>query len=186
MSVLENPMIVGAVVVIAVGYVIVRRFVGEPLHLRDLAVPPLILLLLGVREVIAGDALTAGQTTALVAVGAIAVIFGGLRAATVGLYLRDGELWYRYRPVTFLAWGITAVVGALVRLSVYAGTDLPDGSRSLYLSAGLTLAGESLVLAARGWCSGERFATAGRNSEVTKKTIHSEMKNKLRGRRSIR
>ncbi len=180
MSLLDNPWVVTAVVVAAAGYVVLRRSIGEPLNTRDLAVPPLVLILLGVREVARGEALTATQLTGLVVVGALAVLLGGVRAATVRLYVRDGALWYRYRPLTYAMWVLTAAVGAGARLGTYALTDLPSSARSLYLSVGLTLAGESLVLAGRGLLSGERFAAERRDSEATRQVIHDEMRTRFR------
>lgn len=180
MHLLENSWVVVAVVVVAAGYVILRRSVGEPVNARDLAVPPLILVVLGVREVARGDALTTAQLTALIAIGALAVVLGGARAATVRLYVRDGALWYRYRPATYLMWLVTGILGIGARLGTYALTDLPTSARSLYLSVGLTLAGESAVLAVRGLLSGERFAAEGRDSEATRQVIHDEMRTRFR------
>lgn len=79
MDMLNNPLVVAAVVVVAGGYVIVRRSVGEPVNVRDLAVPPLVLLALGVREVLRGEALTVGQFYGLVGLGALAVVLSTLR-----------------------------------------------------------------------------------------------------------
>ncbi|MPV35633.1 DUF1453 domain-containing protein [Georgenia subflava] len=180
MDVLDNPLVLAAVVVVVGGYVIVRRSVGEPLNVRDLSVPPLVLLALGVREVARGDALTVGQLYGLVGVGVLAVVLGGLRAMTVRFYLREGVLWYRYRLLTYAVWVATALVGVAARLATYAVTDLPASAQTLYLSVGLTLAGESLVLAARGLLSGERFAAEGRDAEATKRVIHDEMRARFR------
>lgn len=180
MDMLNNPLVVAAVVVVAGGYVIVRRSVGEPVNVRDLAVPPLVLLALGVREVLRGEALTVGQFYGLVGLGALAVVLGGLRATTVRLYPREGVLWYRYRAFTYVMWVATALVGAAVRLGTYAITDLPASAQTLYVTVGLTLAGESVVLATRGLLSGERFAAEGRDSEVTKRVIHDEMRARFR------
>ena len=182
MHLLESPWVVAAIVVAAAGYVVLRRSVGEPVNARDLAVPPLVLVVLGVREVARGDALTTTQLAGLVVVGGLAVLLGGARAATVRLHLRDGVLWYRYRPLTYAMWLVTAAVGLGARLGVYALTDLPDTARSLYLSVGLTLGGESLVLAARAFRSGERFAAEGRDAESTRQVIHEEMRARFRRR----
>ncbi len=180
MDMLDSPFVVAAVVVLAGGYVILRRSIGEPVNVRDLAVPPLVLLALGVREVARGDALTVVQLYGLIGVGALAVVLGGLRAATVRLYMREGVLWYRYPPFTYVIWGATALVGAAARLGTYAITDLPTSAQTLYLSVGLTMAGESVVLAARGLLSGERFAAEGRDVEATKQVIHDEMRARFR------
>ena len=45
-----------------------RRSIGEPVNVRDLAVPPLVLLALGVRELARRDALTVGRFYGLVKV----------------------------------------------------------------------------------------------------------------------
>lgn len=175
-------MVVVAVVLIGAGYVILRRSIGEPLNVRDLAVPPVILLVLGVREVSNGDPLTTAQVAALVGVSAIAVALGALRAATVRLYLRAEVLWYRYRPLTYATWVVTGVMGAAIRLGTYTLVDLPSSAQSLYLTFGLTLAGESLVLAARGVLRGQRFAPESRDSAATRQIIHDEMRSTLRRR----
>ncbi len=181
MSVLENPWVATVLVVVVVGYVVLRRAVGEPLHARDLLVPPLVLGGLGVREVLRGDGLTSVQVLVVVVLGALAVALGGARAATVRLYLRDGTLWYRYRGLTYLTWLATALVGAAVRAGTHAAVDLPGSARTLYLSMGLTLAGESLVLALRGARTGARFAPEGRDAEATRRVVHEEMLARLRG-----
>ena len=124
MGMLDHPVVVAAIVVVAAGYVILRRSVGEPINARDLAVPPLILIVLGVREIARGEALTSAQLIGLVVVGVLAVLLGAARAATVQLYLRDGVLWYRYRPLTYVTWGVTALVGLGARLGTYELTDL--------------------------------------------------------------
>src|ERR1041384_8380301 len=102
-------------VLIAVGVVavVVRRTRGEPLNLRDLAVPPLALLGIG------GYALTKVHLDAVdvlwLAVGSlVGLAMGVLRGSSVHLFTRDGNLWQRYTPRTFGYWGLSLAINLAV------------------------------------------------------------------------
>src|ERR1700712_3303694 len=98
-------------VLVAIGYVLVRRFAGEPLEARRLAVLPIVLAVIGVAQ-LRGLHATPLDIGVLAAEGVIAVGLGAVRGLTVQVYSRDGHLWYRYRPLTVVVW----VGSALVRL----------------------------------------------------------------------
>lgn len=150
MHLLENPWIVAAIVIGAVGYVIVRRTIGEPVNVRELTVPPLVLIVLGAREVVRAGGVGDGLEW-LIAAGVVSVLCGAARAATVRLFVRDGVVWYRYTPTTFATWLITAAIGVGARLAAFA--EVPEEARSMMLTIGLTLAGEGLIL---GWRAEKR------------------------------
>ena len=145
-------------VLAAIGYVLVRRFAGEPLEGRRLAVLPIVLVVVGVAQ-LRGVHATPIDVVVLAVEGLVAVGLGTVRGATVHVYARDGHLWYRYRPLTIAVW----VVSALVRLggSVAGhalGADTKVLGAALVLMVGLSLLGEALIVGRRALASGVPFA----------------------------
>ena len=125
-------------------YVLVRRFIGEPLNARDLLAPPVFLLFFGIR------ALTDFHATYLLPLAA-GFAFGALRGMTVKLYERDGHLWQRYTPWTLLVWvtslGVSAGLGFLV-----------GGHAPTQLSIGVSMLGELCAIGVKALNTGIPFA----------------------------
>src|SRR5687767_1932788 len=99
-------------------YVLVRRFMGEPLNARDLLAPPAFLLFFGIRAV--------GEFHPIyLLLLAAGFAFGAFRGMTIRLFERDGHLWQRYTPWTLLVWvtslgasvGIGLLIGEIGRAS---------------------------------------------------------------------
>ena len=148
-------------VLVAVGYVLVRRLAGEPLEGRRLAVLPIILMVVGVAQ-LRGAHITSLDLTVLAVEGIVAVGLGALRGLTVHVYGRDGHLWYRYRPLTIVVWAGSALVrvgGAAVGHAL--GADAKVLSAALVLMVGLSLLGEALIVGRRALASGVPFAPQG-------------------------
>ncbi|QQQ74852.1 DUF1453 domain-containing protein [Saccharothrix sp. 6-C] len=134
-------------IVVAVVAVVVKRFRGEPVNVRDLAVPPLVLLGIGVyglREV----ELTAADWGWLVAGAVVGLALGVARGATIRLFARDGVPWQRYTPWTLLVWAGSAAVSLGLGLAASAA-GAPADARPVTLSIGIGLLGEAIPIGLR-------------------------------------
>lgn len=148
-------------VLVAIGYVLVRRLAGEPLEGRRLAVLPIVLAVVGVTE-LRGAHVTPLDVTVLAVEGVVAVGLGAVRGLTVHVYSRDGHLWYRYRPLTIVVWAGSALVrlgGAAVGHAL--GADSKVLNSALLLMVALSLLGEALIVGRRALASGVPFAPQG-------------------------
>lgn len=151
MTVLNIVLLVGVVV-----YVVVRRMVGEPLNARDVYVPPLVLVGLGVHTLTELH-LTSVDLLWLAVTCAVGVGFGALRASTTRLFARDGVLWQRYTWRTLVVWVVTAAAGfGLGALAIAAG--MHEEARPMTLSIGIGLLGEAAVLWLRAQSLGVPYA----------------------------
>jgi len=179
MTMLNNPWVLTAIVLAALAYVVVKRSIGEPLNVRDLMVPPLILIVLGVRELMEAEGLTAVDLGWLICVSVVGAVCGGARAATLRLYLRDGVLWQRYTRRTFVVWPVSLLVsGGFGLLATTAG--MSNDARSVMLSIGVSLAGEGVVAGVRGAMTGRRFSPVGRDSGAAHQTVLREAAQRMR------
>ncbi|WP_431902100.1 hypothetical protein [Nonomuraea sp. bgisy101] len=151
MTVLNIVLIVGLV-----GYVVVRRMIGEPLNARDVYVPPLVLIGLGI-HVLSAVALTPVDVLWLVISGLVALGFGAMRASTTGLFEREGVLWQRYTWRTLVVWVVSAAASIGVGL-LATRFGLHEQARPISLSIGVGLAGEALVTAVRARVIGVPYA----------------------------
>ncbi|MFI0737551.1 DUF1453 domain-containing protein [Streptomyces sp. NPDC021100] len=146
-----------ALVAVVVVIVVVRRLKGEPLNARDLAVPPVILLTIGIMTLARADAVTAADYAWVVPGALLGAGLGALRASTVRIFERDGVLWQRYTGRTFLVLaGSLAVMAAYGFLAARGG--MHPEARPAQLTVGVSFLGESLVLGCRGLRSGIPFA----------------------------
>lgn len=150
-------MLLGAVVVVAVVVIVVKRFLGEPLNARDLAVPPLVLVGIGIYTLTRVGQLS-GSEIGWIAVGSVVgLALGAVRGTTVRLFNRDGVLWQRYSGWTVGVWVVSFAVSAgLGHLATGAG--VREEARPLTLSIGVSLLGELATLGKRALSSGVPFA----------------------------
>jgi hypothetical protein len=137
-------MITWVLIVIGVVAVVVRRTLGEPVDLRDLAVPPLVLIGIG------GYALTKADLGAVdvlwLVVGSLTgLAMGVLRGSSVLVFTRDGRLWQRYTPRTFGYWALSLAVNLAIGYTASLYTD----ARPITLSIGVGLLGEAVPIALR-------------------------------------
>ncbi|WP_433346505.1 hypothetical protein ACQP25_27345 [Microtetraspora malaysiensis] len=126
--------------------VVVKRFVGEPLNARDLLVPPVVLLAIGVSNA------TWGVWTAVGCV--VGLLFGALRGLTPRLFVKRGHLWQRYTLWTVLVW----IVSAAANFGIGLVSGMPEQARPITLSIGVSLLGEALTLGLRALATGSPFA----------------------------
>ncbi|GIH99227.1 hypothetical protein [Planobispora takensis] len=144
------------VAVLVVG-VIVKRFLGEPLNARDLFVPPVVLVGIGVYGLVEGGPLTGADITWIAAGSAAGLALGALRGLTPRLSVRDGVLWQRYTGWTVGAWVLSVAVNAGVgALAALAGAH--PQARPMTLSIGVSLLGEVITLGRRALATGTPFA----------------------------
>jgi hypothetical protein len=139
--------------------VIGRRLMGEPLQARRVFILPLIVAIFGGYQLSHLHHVQPLDVGVLAAEAGLAITLGVVRGLTVQVFVRDGHLWQRYRPLTIVVW----VVSIAVRLGATAGAYAIGADRSvlqagLLLVLGLTLAGESAVVGMRSMRLGAPFA----------------------------
>jgi hypothetical protein len=156
------------IAVAVVAYLLVRRFLGEPLQARRLILPPLILIVWGgVNLSHVGSGGTAVHQALLdgvvVGFGAIVAVLGGvIRGLTVKVYVRDGHTWYRYGLMTVVVWLALIALRLGQSLAGHAlGADQAVLNAALLLILGLSLLGEAAVVARRAIATGAPFAPRG-------------------------
>jgi len=142
-------MITWMLIAVGVVTVVVRRTLGEPLNLRDLAVPPLVLMGIGGYTLTKAD-LGAVDVLWLVVGSLIGLAMGVLRGSSVHLFTRDGGLWQRYTPRTFGYWALSIAVNLAVGYTASLYTD----ARPITLSIGVGLLGEAIPVGLRALRSG--------------------------------
>lgn len=149
-----------ALIAAGVLYVLVRRFMGEPLNARDLLAPSAFLLFFGIRAV---------EEFRLIYVVPLAAgfAFGALRGMTIKLFERDGHLWQRYTPWTLVVW-VTSL-GASLGLGLLIGGHAPT-----QLSIGVSMLGELCALGAKALNTGVPFAR--------EKTLRDPVQERFHGR----
>jgi hypothetical protein len=148
----------------AVGYLLVRRFTGEPLEARRLVLPPVLLVAWGGYAV--SGALTGGTLAhavrdgAVLGAGAVLAAAGGIvRGTTVRVFVRNGHLWYRYTPLTVAVWLVLTGLRLAEEAAGRAlGADPATVAAALPFMIGLSLLGEAAVVARRGIATGVPFA----------------------------
>lgn len=137
-------------------YVVVRRMIGEPLNAKDVFVPPVVMLALGVRA-LTEVSLSGTDLFWIVAGSLVGVVFGAVRASTTVLFERDGVLWQRYSWRTLAVWALSLAAGFGVGL-LGARFGLPAEARPIPLSIGVGLLGEAVVVGVRGRAAGVPYA----------------------------
>ncbi|MGC5014271.1 hypothetical protein ACLQ2R_26200 [Streptosporangium sp. DT93] len=145
------------VVAVLVAGVVVRRFTGEPLDARDLFVPPVVLIGIGVHTLVKDTHPGARDVAWIVVAAAVGLILGALRGLTPRLFTRRGHLWQRYTPWTLLVWVVSMAANlGTGALAVAAGAS--EQARPITLSIGVGLLGEALTLGLRALAAGVPFS----------------------------
>ncbi|MFD8498374.1 DUF1453 domain-containing protein [Amycolatopsis sp. NPDC059657] len=145
-----------AAIVVVVIVVIVKRLIGEPLNARDLVIPPLVLIGIGVWSLRKIE-LTGLDIAWLAGGSALGLGMGALRGTTLRLFAKDGVLWQRYTGWTFGVWVLSiAVNGGFGFLAVAGG--MHTDARPMPLSIGISLLGEMVVVGLRALRTGVPFA----------------------------
>jgi hypothetical protein len=157
MNILQILLIAGIVVV-----VIVRRFTGQPVQARS-AVLPLAITVWGLIQ-LRGTHLGAADLAFLAIEMLFAVAVGAARAATIQLYLRDGQLWQRYRWSTLAVWiAAVALRAGLVAAGHLMGVHVVTSSLTFVL--GLSFVAEAGVV---GYRAGRTVTPAWRSATLSR------------------
>ena len=148
-------------IVAAVGYLLVRRLLGEPAQAKRMLILPAVLTVVGL-SVVAGQSTTPRAVLFLVVTVAISIALGALRGASVRISQRDGVAFIRYTWVTLVLWVVNLAVkfGANV---VFGAVDAKDAStvgNSLLLTIGSGILAEGLVALYRALSAGHRVMWA--------------------------
>ena len=167
------------IIIGAVGYLIAKRFSGEPLNARDLAGPPLIITGIGVYELTKVDGLGAVDIAWLAASLLIALAFGAVRGATVGIFTKDGVLWQRYTVKTIGVWVLSLVVSGGFGLLAVAG-GMHSDAKPLMLSIGVGMLGEMATLGLRAMSTGRPFSPERRDSKAAHRHLVERMQGAAR------
>jgi len=164
------PTVLIAVAVIA--YLLIRRFLGEPLEARRLILPPVILIGWGgisLSNAGGGSVHHAVLDGVVLGLGALVAVLGGIvRGLTVKVFVSNGHVWYRYTALTVVVW--IALIALRVGQSAGAhalGADDAVLSAALMLVFGLSLLGEAAVVARRAVATGAPFAPRGAQRDVS-------------------
>lgn len=144
-------------IVAAVGYVLVRRYLGEPAQVKRALVLPAVLSLIGLQHI--GGALHSPAAVGFVAATvALGVLFGLLRGASVRLFQRDGIVFMRYTAVTFVVWVASFAVkfgSGYVFGLIDPGAAAAAGNTTM-LSLGIGLLAEGVVVLAKAVRTGDQ------------------------------
>ncbi|WP_134663271.1 MULTISPECIES: DUF1453 family protein [unclassified Amycolatopsis] len=144
-------------IVAAVGYLMVRRMIGEPAQAKQMLILPAILSVVGLSTV-SGDVKTAASLVFLIGTAAISVVLGVLRGYSVRISRRDGTAFVRYTPVTVGLWvaNIVVKIGVNVALDAFAPQDAGGVSNSMLLTIGVGILAEGLVVLYRALRAGHQ------------------------------
>lgn len=152
-----------ALIVLVVGYIIVRRFAGSPMRAQSFVLP------LGVAAYggfqLWGHPLSVTDLGFLAIEMLLALGVGALRGSTIKLFVRDGVLWQRYQLTTLAAWVASIALRAgLVVLGQLAGVHVVTSS--LFLVLGVSLLAEAFVVGQRAVRHGAPIAPGRRTVRV--------------------
>ena len=135
-------------VVALVGYMLVRRLMGEPAQAKRMLLLPAVLAVVGLSSVqsVLHDPVQLGflAVTTLVSIG-----IGALRGLSIRVFVRDGVVNMKYTAMTIVLW----VVNIAVKLggNFLLGTIDPhaDAGSTLMLTLGAGLLMEGVVVLAK-------------------------------------
>lgn len=152
-----SPLLIALGVLAVIVVVIIRRFRGEPVDAKDLAVPPVIMLALAIRELWGFDHWTPANIAFLATSVVVGIGFGMLRGASTVLFERSGTLHQKYTAKTMIIWACSL----LASLGLHFGAQIigaEEAVRPMTLSIGLSLLGEAITCGGRGLQSGIPFS----------------------------
>ncbi|MGV9293180.1 DUF1453 domain-containing protein [Amycolatopsis sp. NPDC003676] len=152
-------------IVAAIGYLMVRRLIGEPAQAKQMLILPAVLSVVGL-STLSGEVKTPASMVFLVGTAAISVVLGVLRGMSVRISRRDGTAFVRYTAVTVALWvaNIVVKIGVNVALDAFAPQDAGGVSNSMMLTIGVGILAEGLVVLYRALRAGHQVVwTQGRD-----------------------
>ncbi|WP_370949434.1 DUF1453 domain-containing protein [Amycolatopsis sp. cg5] len=143
-------------IIAVIGYVLVRRMLGQPAEAKRMLVLPAILVVIGLWNI---ESVT-GSSIALIFLVVTTVIgigLGALRGLSIRLYHQDDIVFMRYTWVTVLLWvlNIGVKVGAGALLATLDKST--DSNSAMFVSLGLGLLAEGVVVLAKALRSGQQI-----------------------------
>ncbi|WP_406641760.1 DUF1453 domain-containing protein [Amycolatopsis sp. WGS_07] len=144
-------------IVAAVGYLMVRRMIGEPAQAKQMLILPAVLSVVGL-STLSGEVKTPASLVFLVGTAAISIVLGVLRGASVRISRRDGTAFVRYTALTVGLWvaNIVVKVGVNLALDAFDPQDAGGVSNSLMLTLGVGILAEGLVVLYRALRAGHQ------------------------------
>jgi hypothetical protein len=145
-------------IIAVVGYVLVRRMMGEPAQAKRMLILPAVLSVIGLTDV-SGQLKSPVAVLFLVGSVAISVVLGMLRGASVRITERDGLAFVRYTWVTLVLWVINLAVkfGANLVFGAVDAKDAASVSNGLLLTLGLGILAEGLIVLTRSMRQGHQI-----------------------------
>jgi membrane protein CcdC involved in cytochrome C biogenesis len=139
------------VIVAVLVLMIARRFAGSPVTVKSWVLP--LALMVGGAFQIHGHLgfkdLALLATEMVISVGA-----GVLRGQTIKLFMKDGQLWQRYTPLTLLVWIAMIVIRVAFGALGHAWGATISAEAVVLIAFGLSLFIESLVVNRRAVATG--------------------------------
>ena len=154
-------------IVAAVGYVLARRLLGEPVEAKRTLVLPAVLTGVGLIDLtkVTQPLVSIGF---LVATTALSLVLGLLRGASARVFEKDGVVYLRYTATTLLLWAVNLGVkfGAGVVLGLVDPKAEQATSSGLMFTLGAGLLAEGLAVLYKALRTGGRIMWAkGRNGQ---------------------
>ncbi|MEU5262479.1 DUF1453 domain-containing protein [Amycolatopsis sp. NPDC021455] len=155
------------VIIAAIGYVLVRRLLGEPVQAKRMLVLPAVLCLVGFAHLTEVPQTATSVVFLIVTAGAGAAIGLG-RGLTVEVSERDGVAFLRYTALTVGLWVVNIAVkfGGGFLLDAIDPAAEKASSSGLMLTLGIGILVEGLVVLAKAARSGSHVDWTIRSSPV--------------------
>ncbi|MEV5509633.1 DUF1453 family protein [Streptomyces orinoci] len=152
-----NPWLLAAIILVLVIAVVIKRLIGEPINVRDLFAPPVVLIIIGCVSLAKMKDVTNTDLGWVIGGSILGMALGAYRGTTIQISEKQGYLYQRYTGKTFLAVvGTLVIMAAFGFLAVKMG--MHENARPVQLSIGVSFLGESLVVGRRGLATGIPFA----------------------------
>lgn len=175
-----------ALVILLVGYLLVRRMAGQLMEARRMLVLPAILTLVGLASLNSTD-LSATAIGFLLLGCIVGVGFGVIRGYTVRISERDGSAWMRYSVASIALW-IAAIVVRVVLIPVENAIDPAAASaagQATMVAVGIGFLAESVIVLYRAMQSEATIVwRADKSGNHTVSPTLADMHSRVRGGRT--
>ncbi|MFB9925483.1 DUF1453 domain-containing protein [Amycolatopsis halotolerans] len=144
-------------IVAAIGYLMVRRLIGEPAQAKQMLILPAVLSVVGL-STLSGEVKTPASMVFLVGTAAVSVALGVLRGMSVRISRRDGTAFVRYTALTVALWvaNIVVKIGVNLALDAFDPQDAGGVANSMLLTIGVGILAEGLVVLYRALRAGHQ------------------------------
>ncbi|CCQ17745.1 putative uncharacterized protein [Rhodococcus sp. AW25M09] len=175
-----------ALVVLLVGYLLVRRMTGQLMEARRMLLLPTILAIVGLASLNSTD-LSAGAIEFLLLGCVVGIAFGVIRAHTVRITERDGTAWMRYSVASVALW-VAAVAVRVLLIPVESAIDPTAASvagQATMLAVGIGFLAESVAVLYRAMHLDATIVwRADKGGNHTTSPTLADMHNRVRGGRT--